>query len=238
MISRNTGIKKFWKNGTTINAHGEPANPSIHKSIIRALHHSISLLLFLLLGSCLTFGCSRLPVIYDLSRMSYTFLNQDNAEVSFPSAYKGKIVVMSFIYTHCPDICPLTTNNMQHLQDTLSMKGIRNVEFVTLTFDPNRDTPNVLKEYAAIRGINFNDPQRGKWDFLSGPKANTDSVLYSMDVRYFPGDSSYTKDGQLVYYITHVDKSVLIDQRGKVRGTYSGSQLDFGQIIEDIRSLE
>ena len=96
---------------------------------------------------------------------------------------------MSFIYTHCPDVCPLTTNNMQHLQDTLARSGIENVKFVTLTFDPNRDTPYVLKEYAEIRGINFKD-----WDFLSGTKANTDSVLYSMDVRYFPGDSSYTKD--------------------------------------------
>jgi protein SCO1/2 len=122
---------------------------------------------------------------------------------------------------------------MQHLQDTLSINGIENVRFVTLTFDPNRDTPSVLKEYAEIREINFND-----WDFLSGTKANTDSVLNQVDVRYFPGDSSYTKEGQLIYYITHMDKSVLIDQEGKVRGTYSGSQLDFKQIVKDIESLE
>jgi protein SCO1/2 len=185
------------------------------------------------MASCLLMSCNRLPVVYNLSEMNYIFLNQDSAQVSFPSAYEGKIVVMSFIYTHCPDICPLTTNNMQRLQDTLSMDGIKDVQFVTLTFDPNRDTPHVLKEYAAIRGINFKD-----WDFLSGSKANTDSVLYSIDVRYFPGDSSYTKDGQLIYYITHIDKSVLIDQNGKVRGTYGGSQLDFGRIVEDIKSLE
>ncbi len=179
------------------------------------------------------FGCSRLPVIYDLSGMNYAFLNQDSAKVSFPSAYKGKIVVMSFIYTHCPDVCPLTTNNMQHLQDTMVIDGMKNVQFVTLTFDPTRDTPHVLKEYASIRGINFGD-----WDFLSGSKANTDSVLYSMGFRYFPGDSSYTKSGEHIYYITHVDKSVLMDQEGKVRGTYSGSQLDLSQIVKDIKSLE
>ncbi|HUI31374.1 MAG TPA: SCO family protein [Candidatus Acidoferrales bacterium] len=187
----------------------------------------------LLLVGCFFFGCSRLPVIYDLSGMSCSFLNQDSVHVSFPSKYSGRIVVMSFIYTHCPDICPLTTNNMQHLQDTLSAAGLRNVRFVTLTFDPNRDTPQVLKEYAKIRGINPKD-----WDFLSGPKANTDSVLYSMDIRYFPGDSSYTGGVGLVYYITHTDKCVLIDQEGRVRGTYGGSQLDFGQIVKDIKSLE
>ncbi len=190
-------------------------------------------LVTLVLVSCVFVGCSRLPVINDLSGMKYAFLNQDSVQVLFPSAYRGRIVVMSFIYTHCPDVCPLTTNNMQHLQDTLSISGIKDVHFVTLTFDPNRDTPHVLKEYATIRGIKFDD-----WDFISGSKANTDSVLYSMDVRYFPGDSSYTKEMGLVYYITHTDKAVLIDQEGRVRGTYSGSQLDFKQVIRDIKLLE
>jgi protein SCO1/2 len=190
-------------------------------------------IVILLLAASIYSGCSRLPVICNLSGADYTFLNQDSMQISFPSAYKGRIVVMSFIYTHCPDVCPLTTNNMQHLQDTLSVSGINNVRFVTLTFDPSRDTPHVLKEYATIRGINLNN-----WDFLSGTKANTDSVLYSMDVRYFPGDSSYAKDVGLIYYITHTDKSVLIDQKGKVRGTYSGSQLDFLQIVKDIKTLE
>jgi protein SCO1/2 len=187
----------------------------------------------LILAPFVLIGCSKLPVIYNLSGMNYTFLNQDSAKISFPSAYKGKIVVMSFIYTHCPDVCPLTTMNMQHLQDTLSINGIKNVQFVTFTFDPNRDKPGVLRDYAVIRGINFKS-----WDFLTGTKANTDSILYSIDFRYFPGDTSYTKEMGLVYYITHTDKSFLMDQDAKIRGSYSGSQLDFGQIVKDIKSLE
>lgn len=187
----------------------------------------------LLLTSLFFSGCSGLPVTENLSGKDYTFLNQDSMGVSFPSAYKGKIVVMSFIYTHCPDVCPLTTNNMQHLQNTLAAKGIRGVKFVTMTFDPNRDTPSVLREYAEIRGINF-----GGWDFLTGTKANTDSVLYQVDFRYFPGDSSYSKDAGLVYYITHTDKAILIDQQGRVRSTFSGSKLDFSEVVEDIKSLE
>ncbi|MFZ1083312.1 MAG: SCO family protein [Candidatus Kryptoniota bacterium] len=207
-------------------------NNKLVESLVNGFRSSFPSLL-LLLASFVYSGCSRLPIIEDLSGTDYTFLNQDSTQVSFPSAYKGKIVGMSFIYTHCPDVCPLTTNNMQHLQDTLLVNGIKNVQFVTLTFDPNRDKPSVLKEYAEIRGINFND-----WDFLTGTKANTDSVLNQIDVRYFPGDSSYTKERELIYYITHTDKSVLIDQEGRVRGTYSGSQLDFKQIFKDIKSLE
>ncbi len=189
--------------------------------------------LLLLLTSCFYLGCSRLPVLEDLGGMSYTFYNQDSAKVSFPSAYKGKIVVMSFIYTHCPDICPLTTNNMQHLQDTIAADKFKGVKFVTMTFDPNRDTPSVLKAYADIRGIKFGD-----WDFLSGSDPNTDSVTYAVGVRYFPNDSTYSKDGKLSYYIVHTDKCILIDRNGRVRGEYSGSQLDFEAILNDIKSLE
>lgn len=193
------------------------------------------LLVFFILFFCsfLLVSCNRLPVIYDLRRMNYTFLSQDSMMVSFPSAYKGKILVMSFIYTHCPDVCPITTLNMQHLQDTLSADGINNVQLVTMTFDPIRDTPDVLNKYASIRGITFKN-----WDFLSGTRANTDSVLYAVDFRYFPGDSSYSKAVGLIYYITHTDRSILMDQRGRVRGTYSGSQLDLKQIVNDIQALE
>ena len=190
-------------------------------------------LFFLVLASCFFVGCSRPSVIYDLSRMNYTFFNQDNSKIHFPSAYKGKIAVLSLIYTHCPDVCPLTTLNMQHLQDTLSKMGVKDVQFVTMTFDPDRDTPSVLRDYAVIRGINFSG-----WDFLTGTKANTDSVLYSIDFRYFPGDSSITKEGGLIYYITHTDKSYLMDRYGRIRGTYSGSQLDTKEIVKDIKALE
>lgn len=225
MSRENNGLLGWWMYGFRSVHSFHRNNPAIHQSV-----NPFSLFLLL---SIIAAGCSRLPVIHDLSAKDYTFLNQDSTQVTFPSAYKGKIVVMSFIYTHCPDICPLTTNNMQHLQDSLSIKGIRHVQFVTLTFDPNRDTPHVLKEYAAIRGITF-----ASWNFLSDTKVNTDSVLDEVDFRYFPGDSSSTKSGQLIYYISHMDKSILIDQQGRIRGTYSGSELDFNQIIDDIKSLE
>lgn len=197
-------------------------------------HKSINPLFILLVSSSLLAGCgSKLPIIYNAGGKSYTFLNQDSSEVTFPEAYRGGLVVMSFIYTHCPDICPLTTNNMQHLQDTLKADGIHGIRFVSMTFDPHRDTPAVLKEYAEIRGIKSSD-----WNFLTGSVANTDSVLYSMKIRYFPGDSSYTKDGQLIYFIAHTDECVLLDRQARVRGVYRGSHLDFSRIVEDIKSLE
>ncbi|MGC8594624.1 MAG: SCO family protein [Candidatus Kryptoniota bacterium] len=190
-------------------------------------------IIILSVAAILVNGCTRLPVLTDVGKKQETFLNQDSLKVVFPSDYRGKIVVMSFIYTHCPDVCPLTTNNMQHLQDSLRVEKIGNVQLLSLTFDPNRDTPNILKEYADIRGIDLSN-----WDFLTGTRASVDTVLNEMDIRYFPGDSSYLSNGKLIYYITHTDKVVLIDKNGKVRKSYRGSTLVAKEVIKDIKQLE
>ncbi|MGO9482465.1 MAG: SCO family protein [Candidatus Kryptoniota bacterium] len=213
-------------------------NSSIRGAVIPAFHNSGILLFLLFLVCTMAVGCGKkLPVIYNAGAKDYVFLNQDGSRVSFPSTYKNKLVVLSFIYTHCPDICPLTTNNMQLLRDTLADDGMKGVKFVTLTFDPHRDTPFVLKQYAEVRGIKFDDPRKNTWDFLTGTVANTDSVLYTMKIRYFPGDSSCI-DGRFSYFISHTDECVLLDGKARVRGVYSGSQLDFAEIIKNIKSLE
>jgi len=190
-------------------------------------------LCFILATALLINGCRKLPVLIDVSGKQEVFLNQDSSKVLFPSDFRGKIIVMSFIYTNCPDICPLTTNNMQHLQDSLRLEKIGDVELLSLTFDPNRDTPGVLREYADVRGIDLSN-----WNFLTGTRAGTDTILNEMDVRYFPGDSSRTPSGKLTYYITHTDKVILIDKNGRVRKSYRGSTLVAKDVIKDIKKLE
>ena len=178
-------------------------------------------------------GCRKLPVIGDVSDIDVSLLNQNSAKVSFFSDFKGKIVVMSFIYTNCPDICPLITNNFRRLQDTLKLKNIRGIKLILLSFDPNRDTPGALKEYADTRELDLSN-----WEFLTGSRTDIDTILNKMDVRYFPGDSSYTPEGKLTYYITHTDKAVLIDKRGRIRNSYRASTLNVNEVIDDIRKLE
>ncbi|MCL4539269.1 MAG: SCO family protein [Bacteroidetes bacterium] len=182
-------------------------------------------------------GCSgtskSLPKIYTFAGLHTSFVNQDSERVVFPSDFKGKLVMMSFIYTHCPYVCPMTTRNLHELQDSLSMQGIKGVKFVSLTYDPNRDTPPVLKRYAEERGIKFDD-----WDFLTGTKTDIDSVLNRVKIKYTMVDSSHTKTGKLVYFIRHPDECVLIDGQGRVRGVYTGSHMDFADIINDIKALQ
>jgi protein SCO1/2 len=163
---------------------------------------------------------------------SYTILNQDSSKVVFPSDFKNKIVVMGFIFTNCPDVCPLTTNKMRLIREKIKTGGISNVEFAALSFDPHRDKPWVLKEYARIRELDQDDFQ-----FLTGEEAQIKSLLRRVNVTAFAEDTSYTDDGEAVYFFAHTDRIILIDQDGKIRKEYPGSKADIEEITEDIKYL-
>ena len=70
-------------------------------------------------------GCSKdLPIIKDLGSANYKLIDQDSTKFNFPQDLKGKTVVLSYIYTHCPDICPLTTHNIVSIKKQLGKENI------------------------------------------------------------------------------------------------------------------
>src|SRR4051812_2341135 len=77
-----------------------------------------------------------------------TLITQDGDTYSFGKD-KTPLKLVEFIYTHCPDVCPTTTQKMIDLKNDLVKKGVygREIEFVTITIDPYRDTPEILQEY-------------------------------------------------------------------------------------------
>jgi protein SCO1 len=98
---------------------------------------------------------------------SATFINQSDDTFNFGKD-KTKLKLIEFIYTHCPDVCPTTTQKMVDLKKELLKKGIygKEIEFVTITIDPYRDTTKILKDYKQGFGIG-ND---NNWLFLTGAK--------------------------------------------------------------------
>lgn len=177
-------------------------------------------------------GCyQHFPLDQDISRTQNTFYNQDSVKVQFPKIIEGKIALMAMVYTHCPDICPMTTHNMQLIEERLpdNLKG--KVKFVIITFDPERDTPSILKKFAEIRDIDF-----ANWSLLTGDKENTREVMLKFDIKAIPADSTYD-NGELSYSMIHTDRISLIDQNGRLRNNYKGSTADFNSIIEDIKYL-
>lgn len=68
--------------------------------------------------------------------------------------FAGKVVVVNFIYTHCPDVCPLRAEKIAEIQSLVNRTAMRNrVHFVTITTDPARDNPDVLRAYGPQHGL-------------------------------------------------------------------------------------
>src|SRR3990172_10281388 len=172
------------------------------------------LLIFLIILSFIS--CSdELPLDKDLTKKSYLLINQDSMKVEFPKVIKGNITVIGFIYTNCPDICPMTAHNMYLTEQKLKEEGIENVKFVALSFDPGRDSPIALRKFAEIRDINFKN-----WMLLTGEKNITKDLLRRFDIIALPTDSSFSDEGSVSYFMMHTDRISLIDKNGKLRKNY------------------
>jgi len=177
----------------------------------------------LLLSAC---ASDDLPVHQDLSRSSFTLLNQDSTSVPFPQAYEGDILVIGAIYTQCPDICPVVTANMQDVHQKLGdTDGVR---FITVTFDPRRDTPSRMNAYRNAFGLDGTS-----WAFLTGAPETIDALMGELEIKseIASGDTTGT------YFIDHTDQITLVDERGRIRYRYHGSGTPPEIIAEDINKL-
>ncbi|NJD22147.1 MAG: SCO family protein [Melioribacter sp.] len=182
----------------------------------------------------LFWGCKeKLPVIEKFGETSYKLVDQNNKEEIFPDFVKDKIVIMNYIFTNCPDICPLSTNNMRLIQERLKKEKIDNVQFVSLSFDPEFDTPEVLRKFADIRNLDLSN-----WTFLTGDKSTTNSVIKQVGVLAVPSDSTVFKNGRKIYYYVHTDRIQLIDPEGRIRKNYKGSTINVDEIVSDIKKLQ
>ncbi len=162
----------------------------------------------------------RLPVIGPAP--DFTLTSQDGAPFSL-DRLRGKTIALTFIYTFCPDTCPLLTDKMARVQDELGPDFGTRIAFVSITVDPERDTPEVLKQYAENYGAN---PQG--WYFLTGKAA----AIREVERRYgvFAGKAA---DGSL----DHTPLTSLIDSKGILRVQYLGVRFDPLEFRHDLLDL-
>jgi protein SCO1/2 len=191
------------------------------------------LLLFLISILILT-GCTNKFDRNDpIGKKNFPLLSQDSSSINFPQDFKGKPFLLGFIFTNCPDVCPLTSHNFQLVQEEAANKGIKGVNFVLISFDPERDKPWVLKEYAGLRNIDLSN-----FKLLTGDKDTIKALMKKMQVIAVPGDTSKTPDGDLIYFYIHTDRAFLIDKNNRIRTEYRGSKLDISQAVKDLKALE
>lgn len=173
------------------------------------------------------------PIVEDFEGKSFSLLNQDSASVDFPEYISGKIGVVGYIFTNCPDICPLTTNNMRMIQERAKKEGLSEIEFVSISFDPDVDKPRVLKKYMELRRLD-----KSNWDFLTGETEIIASLMKEVGVFAFPSDSAILNSGKKIYFYVHTDRISLFDRKGKIRKNYLGSEINIEEIIADLKKIK
>lgn len=174
----------------------------------------------------------KLPDLENLKDLHYDLVNQKNEHITFPDFVKGKIVVMNYIFTNCPDICPLSTNNMRLIQERLKKDNIQNVYFISVSFDPENDSPEVLTKFAEIRNLDLSN-----WQFLTGNKLRTDMIIEKAGVLAVKSDSTIFRNGRKIYYYIHTDRISLVDQESRIRKNYLGSKINVDEIVNDIKTI-
>jgi protein SCO1/2 len=162
----------------------------------------------------------RLPTIG--AAPAFALTSQDGAEVTLGSLH-GKVIAVSFIYASCPDVCPMLTDKMARVQDALGTDFGTEVAFVSITVDPQRDTPEVLKEYAEAF-----DAKLAGWSFLTGTPAAVREVARRYGVAVAPAP-----DGQ----VDHTLLTTLVDRQGVMRVQYLGYRFDEEEFRHDLLHL-
>ena len=110
--------------------------------------------------------------------------------------FRGKAVLVTFVYTHCPNVCPLITSNLAAAQRQLGAEA-RHFQILAVTVDPRRDTPRAIRSFLTARGA------AGRMDYLLGSAAQLKRVWKAWDVGIQTGKNHLT-DGHssIVYGIT------------------------------------
>jgi protein SCO1/2 len=112
-------------------------------------------------------------------------INQDGKRVHFyDDLIKGKIVVIQFMFANCDRLCPMVTPNLVKVQKQLQRQAPGEVSFVSITVDPDHDTPKVLKAYSK------KFPVQPGWQFLTGRRADIDQIRRELGV-YDPEDQQF-----------------------------------------------
>ena len=175
-------------------------------------------------------GCDRLSVKESLQETEFNLVDQNGQQISFPEAYSGNVMLVGYVYTHCPDICPIITYNMRDVQRELAEE--EGLMLVSVSFDPDRDTPEILYQYAESYRLN-----QGNWRLLTGEKKEVEALLEKLQIATVKTPTRFAEDNTPIYFIDHTDRVTLIDKKGQIRRHYMGSELSSDEVTEDIRTL-
>lgn len=177
------------------------------------------------LAALLAFACGNEPLAgTDLGNEPAPDLTLTDGRSGSPltlSSLRGSVVALTFLYTKCPDACPLTAEHFRQAQRDIGSDAGR-VHFVAVTVDPDRDTPEAVQEFSRAHGLDTN------WHFLIGQRAQVLAVLSAYGIGSMPDAASGL--------VGHSDAIYLIDKSGRARVLLHTEQLP-ETLAKDLRIL-
>lgn len=159
----------------------------------------------------------------------WELLNQDSKPFGQKNLL-GKVVIANYFFTSCPSICPKLTEAMKELHERFE-KEHDLVSFISITVDPDVDTPERLRQFISKQKINYKN-----WDFLTGTKKQVyEVVVDTMHVHM--GEAEEVKDAPGTYDIPHMGQIALFDQEGRLRGLFKTDSIELSALVRGAKFL-
>ncbi|MBD3224788.1 MAG: redoxin domain-containing protein [Caldithrix sp.] len=157
-----------------------------------------------------------LPKLYEVPE--FTFMQQNGTTFS-KAELLGKVNVVDFIFTNCKGPCPMMSTRMAEMYEAFASSN--NVQFVSISVDPARDSLETLQEYASRFNVNDN-----RWAFLRTQKPEVVDLY----------ENGFKLGGELPY--EHSTKFILVDREGVIRGYYdSDDKIGLKHLSEHVKAL-
>jgi protein SCO1/2 len=160
----------------------------------------------------------------------FRLVNQDNKPVHL-AQYKGRALLLTFIYTRCPlpEYCALMSSNFGEIDRELQKDAAlyKKTHLLSVSFDPEYDTPKVLRSYGAAQTGNYDKETFNHWEFVTGDASEVKKMAQFFGLSYMPEKNE----------IVHTLQTALIAPDGKLAKLYSGNKWTPSDVVTDIRAL-
>jgi protein SCO1/2 len=164
----------------------------------------------------------------------FGLVNQDGKRIHL-SQYRGKALLLTFVYTRCPqpDQCTLMSNNFAAIDQALQKQPetYDKTHLLTISFDPDYDTPKVLRSYGASHTGRYSDETFQHWEFASGTKDEVKGVAQFFGLRYYHDTESNDEE------VIHSMRTAIVGPDGKVFKLYRGNEWKPEEVLGELRSL-
>ncbi|HKR11936.1 MAG TPA: SCO family protein [Pyrinomonadaceae bacterium] len=161
---------------------------------------------------------------------NYALVNQDAKPISIKN-YRGKTLLLTFIYTRCPipDYCTLMSNNFAQIERQLGQDPelYARTHLLSISIDPAYDEPKVLRSYGAAHTERYQNETFAHWEFATGTNDQVKEIAQYFGLSYFP-----EKD-----QIIHGLRTVIVNAEGKVAKIYKGNEWKTDEVVEEIKEV-